>query len=185
MNKLSVANIEFAVAEAVLDAYVAATGLCWGFRIQSEYGQSPYNHWAPKLESEVVLTTTERLGSYNDFGPVEISWGPPNDNSLVPSAYLYIFEHTPVYDSKVRLFRDQNGFKVQVHATADIVTDCEEISGPTTVIAQSSLDFMGILCGRCSEQESLDLVGQYMDPECLIFERDNYNVGILRPKSFA
>ena len=179
-----IADQEFSVVSSRLEAFVARDRLCWGFVIQARSDDPNFERWEPQVSSDIfVETKSTTLSSWHDLPPVKTAWTDKNDTDTCPSAYLYVFEHTPIYECSLELRTDSGQPRLSLSGKCDVNYSQDYFDTGLDLEIDVATSFYGILCGKRSKSEAEALVKPYLSLSELAYTQDSAGVGLMVPSS--
>ena len=178
-----IADQDFLIAKSYLEAYVAHDRLCWGFTVQARSDDHRFDRWEPQASSDIFLESEERtLSSWLDLAPVKTEWGDRNDTDVCPSAFLYVFEHTPIYDCSVELKPSSDALRLSLRGKCD-VNYCEgDFDKGLDIEIDAAVSFLGVYCGKRPRVEAEVIVEPFLPLSELTYTQDDAGVSIMVPR---
>lgn len=176
-----IADIDFQNQNAYLDAYVDEQELVFGIHIQGSSKNNQFKDWKPHVESDALLRFKPgELKTWSDIAGRTIQWQDAHDSDQEPYAFLYVFEHEPIYQSKVMFENIHGEVFVKWNALCDVGFD-EKYGVQLPLNIESSVSFAGILFGDKPEEQCKKLIEPYLQPHHFQFIKNKYNVSLLVP----
>ena len=174
-------NQEYEITQAILDAYVDHDKLVWGFEVEAKSECKPDG-----LFPETIKISTHECPSFSsNKGEIE-SWldiAGKKVNLLDtydgdPDVSIYFDEHVSLNAGEFRVERKENLLVLK------LIGICDSGWGKNIQIKlESPLKFKGILCGRSSQDEALNSISEFLNPNDFKFKQDTNGVTSLEPKT--
>lgn len=179
-----IADQEFSVVSSRLEAFIARDRLCWGFVIQARSDDPNFERWDPRVSSDIFAETKSRtLSSWHDLPPVKTAWTDKNDTDTCPSAFLYVFEHAPIYKCSLELLADSSQLRLTLSGKCDVNYREDYFDTGLDLEIDVAISFYGVLCGKRSKSEAEAMVEPYLPLSELSYTQDSAGVGLMTPSS--
>lgn len=180
-----IGDIEFNIAQATLDSFIdkANCRMRWGVEVGSIPIATEFLGMNPIVSSEILLDTfPSEIGKWTDLSGRDIAWDTPEDDNGEPYGLLYLFEHHPIYQSKVNLFCNSNtGLSIRWTGKVDLLSD-ERYWTDVPFEIETELKYKGIYCGREQEAVCRNDLSPFLNQDDFDFVQNENGVSLLIPK---
>lgn len=182
-----IADLNFTIVQSYLDAYVdeEENEMVWGLQIKGQSHNEEFDDWSPHVNSEVLVRTKPgEMKTWLDLAGKKIEWDEYSDDEEEPHALLYIFEHEPIYQSKVLFELRNNEMFVKWNALCDVGWD-EKYSDELPLQIETKVLFNGILFGKRPEESCRKMIAPFLNPEDFQYIRNKNGVSLLVPVNYG
>lgn len=183
---LRIGEMEFAVSEAYLEAYIVGDNddcIDWGLKVKTIPTDKSEN-WNPQILSEGFITTQPlELKTWLDLAGKKVTWDECYDEEKdVQIAVLYIFGHDDIFNAAAEFIKnDEGGLTLKMKGTSNIGWK-EPYDVDIDFELETPVGFKGIWCGRKTEEEARAEVSKAMNIEVLEFTKTEHDVSLYVPK---
>lgn len=180
-----ISDLDFSVESAVLDAFIDKEdmSLNWGLEIEAAQKIVDDQEWEPQATVEILCKTKPgELKQWSDIAGKEVNWKEAFDEDDEPYGILYVFEHEPIYKSKIKLLQNGNGgIRIDWNAKCDVRWG-QKYGTNLDLDINTKLNFKGILFGRKSEPQCKDMLAEFFPVEDFVFTTNENGVSIMKPR---
>ena len=123
MNTIRIVDLVFYVNQAALVASIEDESLIWSLSIAATPRDVHGELWRPRAYSESLLGIEGmKLTEWHDAFEYELSWKDGfNEKARRPNASLFVFEHTEIYSSSLKITAEPSGaFEITWRAKCDV-----------------------------------------------------------------
>jgi len=180
-----IADIEFIVEEAVLDAYIDDDEMVmvWGLEVSGAAVEKEFERWKPRAKIECIRSTNPgELGHWTELAGTSKKWAPKYNDDEQEIGLLYVFSHEPIYNSSIQLLADPKGLAVKWTGVCDIHWN-EKYGQGLEFLIDTPVDFLGIWCGREPLATCLPLIQQFFSAAQYQYTQTDDGVSIFLPIS--
>ncbi|MCP3944445.1 MAG: hypothetical protein GY710_23605 [Desulfobacteraceae bacterium] len=154
----------------------------WGLNIQTKSDKGKFSHWYPMAcAKNFIVSPPMQLNHWLDLAGTNVSWKKPYGPDDDPYATLYVFEHEPIFNSKITINRKEKSLYIKWGGLSDV--NCNLKYGQSLSLEiETELFFKGIWFGRESEADSKALLSQFLDPNLFKFIKTEHEISLFQPK---
>lgn len=155
--------------------------MVWSIEIEATTNVPEFSEWIPHISGTLFITSPHEFDVWQGLAPRSIDWIEPNDTDDVPSAVLYIFEHTPLFECNAECYIEDNQFRLRLSGRCDVYFD-ETYDEYLPIEIDLPLQFFGIWCGREPEEECRGDLAQFLNNEDFDYVETEHGVSLLKPR---
>lgn len=179
---LQIADLEFDVISCRIEAYCYTDEMLWDFQIDCEGHVGGKLHgYEPTLSLSLFQTLPEEFQHWTELAPRKVRWTEKNDTDITPSGMLYIFEHTPIFESCAHIYNNAAEMRLELHSQCDVYFD-DGFDTDLALHLDAAVAFRGIWFGRRSESECRHAISRFLNPNDFDFSPTEHGVSMLTPK---
>lgn len=182
---LRIADLDFKTESVILDAYVDENNMTlkWGLEIKAKTGEGEYSRWAPKASIETFRETKSTdLNHWLDLAGTQVVWNEPYDSNGESYATLYVFEHEPIYNSRIDISRNGNSLYLKWIGKSNVNWN-SKYGHSLNINIEAELFFKGIWFGKKPEFQSRSLLSKFFNPNLFKFVQTEHGVSLFRPNA--
>ena len=177
----------FPCRSAVLECFVSPSvnSLFWGFNVNFGAGRKRFDRTSPEIKCEALFATTrgQVTSDWRNALPHYRSWDEAQDANGDPIATFYFEEHCPIEMGRMLLKHlRHNQVLLELQGTVTVPVESEVFSSVPLRLT-TALDFVGVWCGRKSENDARSLIAPYVDPSQFVFEEADGGISLMRPRA--
>lgn len=157
MNTLRIADLVFSVNQAALVAAIEDGSLVWSLSVAATPQDVRGELWRPRAYSESLLGIEGmKLVRWHDAFEHELKWKDGfNEKARRPNASLFVFEHTEIYSSSLKITAEPSGaFEITWQAKCDVFFDPYQDGLDLEIHASGT--WQGVVVGSRGEDISSD-----------------------------
>ncbi len=179
---MRIADLEFEVTSCRIEAYCHVEKMQWDIQIEcNSHADGKFHGYKPVLSLSLFETPAQAFSHWTDLAPRNARWGDKNDTDVTPSGMLYIFEHTPIFESYARCANRGGEMYVKLDGKCDVYFD-EQYDTDLELHLDSPVVFRGVWFGRRPESDCRKAISHFLNPDDFDYAPTENGVSMLTPK---
>ncbi|MBL9178093.1 MAG: hypothetical protein JNM65_08515 [Verrucomicrobiaceae bacterium] len=161
MNTMRIADLVFELDQVALEASIQDGWLVWSLSIAATPQDVHGELWRPRAYSESLIEIEGvKLTVWNEAFEHELCWTDGfNEKARRPNASLFVFEHTEIYRSTLKIKAEPTGaFEITWRAKCDVFFDPYQNNLDLEINASGMWE--GVVVGSRGEKISADEASQ-------------------------